>query len=83
MAIRNLKCNFNLPTNKQFKYFNKRWTNSRTFTQSNSEIINNTNLELDIVTEGKARIRLNNDDRTFSSFYNPAQVKYLKNLGIQ
>lgn len=37
--------------------------------------LNNQNISLDIVTEGKATVRLSNDDKTFSAFYNPAQVR--------
>jgi hypothetical protein len=49
-------------------------------TQETQEIIEdipqlkNENIELDIVTEGKATVRLSNDDKSFSAFYNPAQV---------
>lgn len=32
--------------------------------------------ELKEVTEGKATVRLANEDKSFSAFYNPAQVKY-------
>jgi hypothetical protein len=36
--------------------------------------LKNENIEIDIVTEGKATVRLSNDDKSFSAFYNPAQV---------
>jgi hypothetical protein len=42
---------------------------------NNIFIIKNENLQLDKVTEGKATVRLSNDDNTFSAFYNPAQVQ--------
>jgi hypothetical protein len=41
-----------------------------------NEILKNEDLPLDIVTEGKATVRLSNDDKSFSAFYNPAQVKF-------
>ncbi len=37
----------------------------------------NENISLDVVSEGKATVRLSNDDKTFSAFYNPAQVNKL------
>lgn len=38
--------------------------------------LKNENLNIDIVTEGKATVKLSNEDKSFSAFYNPAQVKY-------
>jgi hypothetical protein len=47
--------------------------------QKNGELdelnhIKNEEIKIDIVTEGKATVRQSNDDKTFSAFYNPAQV---------
>ena len=36
----------------------------------------NKNINIDEVTEGKASVYLSNKDKTFSAFYNPAQVSY-------
>jgi hypothetical protein len=35
-----------------------------------------------LVTEGKATVYCENDQKTFSAFYNPAQVKVFDNQGI-
>ncbi len=35
---------------------------------------NSIKIQHDYVTEGKATVRLSNDDKSFSAFYNPAQV---------
>jgi hypothetical protein len=45
--------------------------------ESNIEVIEkleNKDIKLDEVTEGKVTVFLSNEDRTFSAFYNPAQV---------
>jgi hypothetical protein len=54
----------------------------------NSEIENKNNLsnEQDVVIEGKARVKLSNEDKSFSAFYNPAQVRkknFIYFLGVQ
>lgn len=36
--------------------------------------VNNETIQVEIITEGKATIRLCNDDKSFFAFYNPAQV---------
>lgn len=36
--------------------------------------LNNENVKIDTVLEGKADINLSNEDGSFSAFYNPAQV---------
>lgn len=38
--------------------------------------ITNVNEKREFVTEGKATVKLSNEDNTFSAFYNPAQVYY-------
>ena len=50
-------------------------THNITSAENDIEILKNEDLQLDIVTEGKATVRLSNDDKSFSAFYNPAQVK--------
>jgi hypothetical protein len=49
----------------------------------NENNINTHSNEQDIVVEGKATVRLSNEDKSFSAFYNPAQVRihyFLKNI---
>jgi hypothetical protein len=41
----------------------------------------NKNINIDLVNEGKSSVLLSNADKTFSAFYNPAQVIY-NNPGI-
>jgi hypothetical protein len=41
----------------------------------------NKNINIDLVNEGKSSVLLSNADKTFSAFYNPAQVKF-NNSGI-
>jgi hypothetical protein len=42
----------------------------------NIRSIEDSNVEMEEVTEGKATVRLANEDKSFSAFYNPAQVYY-------
>ena len=44
-------------------------------TNAHPNQVMNDGIELDMVTEGKATVRLSNDDKSFSAFYNPAQVR--------
>lgn len=41
---------------------------------SDEKPLKNENVRLDVVTEGKASVKLSNQDNTFSAFYNPSQV---------
>ena len=43
--------------------------------KDNNEFPQNINVSKDFISEGKVTIRLCNDDKSFSAFYNPAQVK--------
>jgi hypothetical protein len=41
------------------------------------EKLENKEVKLDEVTEGKVTVYLSNEDKSFSAFYNPAQVTSL------
>ena len=45
-------------------------------------ILKNVNEKREFVTEGKATVKLSNQDQTFSAFYNPAQVFFTKIIYI-
>jgi hypothetical protein len=58
----------------QMKNSNNNITNNSLELKEDLPQLKNENIEIDIVTEGKATVRLSNDDKSFSAFYNPAQV---------
>ena len=39
--------------------------------------LENKEVKLDEVTEGKVTVFLSNEDKSFSAFYNPAQVDFI------
>ena len=56
--------------------YNKETNQENSANDNNDDQANqNQNTSKDFISEGKVTIRLCNDDKSFSAFYNPAQVK--------